>query len=78
MKEFGDWLKEARQKRGITLCELARLSGIDKSNLSRMERARGYQPRSQTVERITKALGLTFEESFMFKLYEARNVEASF
>lgn len=57
-------LKAEREKRGITLTELAERTGIDKGNLSRMENNINANPTLETLTRIAKAIGGTIEFKF--------------
>ena len=59
-KQIGDRIRFARQKTGIPLTELARASGIDKSNLSRAESGKST-PSSENLPRLAKALGVDIE-----------------
>lgn len=53
-------IKEARQRRGLSLRDVERLSGIDNSNLSSMEK--GQRNLSlDTLIKLTAALGLRIE-----------------
>ncbi|MCC6680399.1 MAG: helix-turn-helix transcriptional regulator [Phycisphaeraceae bacterium] len=57
-------LKAEREKRGISLTELAERTGIDKGNLSRMENNRNANPTLETLHRIARAIGGTIEFTF--------------
>lgn len=54
---IADRLKEAREKKGITLRELSELTGINTSNISRIERGE-VSPNLDTLQNLCKALGL--------------------
>lgn len=58
-------LKAEREKRGISLGELATRTGIDKSNLSKLENDLNTNPTLETLLRIARALGGTIE--FVFR-----------
>ncbi len=57
-------LKAEREKRGVTLAELSQRTGIDKSNLSKLENDINANPTLETLMRIARALGGTIEFSF--------------
>ena len=54
-------LKAERVKLGMSLGQLAELTGIDKANLSRMENNINANPTLETLVRIARALGGTIE-----------------
>lgn len=51
-------LKREREARGLTLTEVAERAGIDKSNLSKLEKDRGANPTLETLFRIARAIGV--------------------
>lgn len=59
---FGPWLKSARERSRISQERLARITGIDRGHLSKMENDRIDLPRYETRERIHAALGTTEDE----------------
>jgi DNA-binding Xre family transcriptional regulator len=50
-------LAAAREQRGISLSELARLTGMTRQALSRIERGENKNPTFSTLQRIADALG---------------------
>ena len=50
-------LKHQRQQQGVSLDDLARRTGINKPNLSRLESNRNATPTFQTLQRYARALG---------------------
>jgi transcriptional regulator with XRE-family HTH domain len=54
-----DALKARRQRRGLSLADLARLTGIAKPNLSRLENSIHSTPTLDTLERYARAVGMT-------------------
>ena len=58
---FGERLRTERKARGLSLRALARLSGIDYSNISRLERLRS-SPLASTAEALANALGVPLAE----------------
>jgi Helix-turn-helix len=53
-------LRKEREKRGITLFQASRLTGIAKPNLSRLENSTSITPTLDTLSRYAEALGMTF------------------
>lgn len=58
MTTFGDRLREARNKRGLTQLQLAEKAGTSKEMISFYERDRGY-PQVLTLSYIADALEVT-------------------
>ncbi|MGD0460879.1 MAG: helix-turn-helix transcriptional regulator [Tepidisphaeraceae bacterium] len=54
-----DSLKIQRQRRGLSLAGVARLTGIAKPNLSRLENNTHSMPTLDTLERYARAVGMT-------------------
>jgi DNA-binding Xre family transcriptional regulator len=52
-------LKARRHRRGLSLADLARLTGIAKPNLSRLENSIHSTPTLDTLERYARAVGMT-------------------
>jgi len=64
---FARLLTQHLEAKGITLREAARRSGIDASNLSKMERGVIYPPRKrETLIRLSQSLGLDEAETRCF------------
>ncbi len=64
MAQFRLW--EIRNKRGITLIELGKMTGLGKTTLNNIENGK-VPPTVYEVEKICKALGMTFKELFHSK-----------
>ncbi len=58
---LGDRVREARKARGNSLDALARLSGVSKSMISKIERGEAT-PSTAILARVAEALGVTFSE----------------
>jgi transcriptional regulator with XRE-family HTH domain len=58
MTIFGDFLREVREERGMTLEELARKVGVSASMLSRLENGKRGIPRDSLLLKIADALGI--------------------
>lgn len=64
---MGRLLRAARAQRGISMFELARRTGINRSTLTRIEAGETTQPSTETLNAIAPQLGLDPED-----LYDAR------
>ncbi len=59
MTKFGEYVRNLRLERRITLREFCRTTGLDPSNWSKIERGRHQPPRTKEVlNSIAEALGL--------------------
>jgi transcriptional regulator with XRE-family HTH domain len=58
---FQSRLRRLRQKKGLTWYRLAKLSGITKEGLAKLERPRS-DPKLSTLRKLAAALGVTVEE----------------
>jgi DNA-binding phage protein len=56
-------LRIARERRGLDLGDVSRLTGIDRAALSKIERGQG-NPTLVTIERIASAIGLKMSLTF--------------
>jgi transcriptional regulator with XRE-family HTH domain len=57
MESFGDFMKELRREKKLTLNEVHLGSGVSVSHLSSIERGVRMPPDDETIKRILKALG---------------------
>ncbi|HHY74882.1 MAG TPA: helix-turn-helix transcriptional regulator [Bacillus bacterium] len=57
----GKKIRDLRIKRGLTLTELSKLSGVSKSYLSFIERGKQTNPSIEVIEKIAKALKIDFQ-----------------
>jgi transcriptional regulator with XRE-family HTH domain len=62
---LGQFIKQQRTMRGLTLEELGALSGVSPSHLGRIERGERF-PSATVLRRIAGPLGLNEEELFAF------------
>lgn len=60
MKTFGGAVQKTRTEKGLTLRDLAEMSGLDYSYISRLEK--GYKPSRDTAIKLSKALNLPEKE----------------
>jgi transcriptional regulator with XRE-family HTH domain len=51
-------LKEIRKQRGLSQDQLAKLSGVSRPSIARIETRSEYQPRESTIESLTVTLGV--------------------
>lgn len=59
---FGEYLKELRETKGLTINQLATAAGISGSQISRIENGLRGVPKPATVRKISEATGVTYEE----------------
>lgn len=57
----GKKIRDLRMKKGMSLTELAKLSGISKSYLSFIERGKQTNPSIEVIEKISKALSVDLQ-----------------
>lgn len=53
---FGENLKASRKKQGLTQADLAKIIGMARPNISRIESGR-FNPSMLTIQRLARALG---------------------
>lgn len=61
---MGIKIKELRKKAGLTLQELADMTGLYKSNLSDIENEKRFKPNVRTLEKLAKALNCEIGDFF--------------
>lgn len=59
--QIGDVVRVAREKRGMSVEDLAAKSGVDRSYLHSLENGR-WQPTIRTLSRLAPVLGMTIEQ----------------
>ena len=59
---IGECIRFWREKRGLTLQELDRISGVHWNSIARIERGEKPDPRISTVCAIANALGLSLDK----------------
>jgi len=57
-------LRTARRLKDITQAQLADLAGVDQTTISDIERGKNRNPSWETVQRISRALGVEPQEIF--------------
>ena len=58
----GEIMRKWREKRGLSQCELAKLSGISQVTISALEIGRNSGGNLDTIELLADALGLSIDE----------------
>ena len=58
----GEIMRKWREKRGLSQCELAKLSGIHQVTISALEKGRNSGGNLDTIELFADALGLSIDE----------------
>lgn len=59
----GDVIKKLRRRRGWTIQQLAKVSGVNKATISGLERGEG-NPQEDTIRKLAVALGTTAPELY--------------
>jgi len=59
MADFGERVRQERERRGLTRDDLARLADMPTATLTKIEQGTTGDPRLATASRIAEALGLT-------------------
>lgn len=62
MISFGEFIKSAREKKELTITEVAEAAGISHSHLSRIENGERNPPKSMTLYKLGKILDITYRE----------------
>lgn len=65
-KEFGQYLKSLRERRGLTMRKLDQLSGVSHSYISQMERGERGVPKPDILKKLAGPLGVDYSE-LMYK-----------
>ncbi|WP_054958156.1 transcriptional regulator [Paenibacillus dakarensis] len=61
-ESFGSYLKQLREKRGLSMNQLAQAAEISGSQISRIESGLRGIPKPQTIRKIADALDISYEE----------------
>lgn len=59
---FGLYLKQIREQKHWSINQLAEIAGISTSQISRIENGRRGVPKPQTIEKLAKALAISYSE----------------
>lgn len=72
-KDFGQRIKELRNKKGITQYQLAEMTGIDPKHMSHIETGRSF-PKADLIEKFANALDIDYTELFQTEHLQDRDV----
>lgn len=72
-KDFGQRLKELRNKNGITQYQLAELVGIDPKHMSHIETGRSF-PKADLIEKFAEALNVDYTKLFRTEHLQSRKI----
>ena len=76
--KFNEYLKSLRKNKKLTQIELANLSGVSKSHVSRIEIDDNSVPKPDTLRKLAPALGVTYEHLMYKAGYYDETVEHEF
>jgi len=62
MNEFGNYIKNIRESKNMTLNQVALYAEISAAQLSRIETGKRGTPKPQTIEKIARALKVDYNE----------------
>lgn len=62
MSSFGDYVKQIRESKGLTLNQTAMYSGISAAQLSRIENGKRGTPKPPTIKALSEALKIDYDE----------------
>lgn len=69
LQEMGELLTRARLEKGLSLGQLAAVSGLNKSSIMRLERGKFAAPGPDSLSRLAEALGLAAADLFALAGY---------
>lgn len=72
-KDFGQRIKELRNKKGITQYQLAEMVGIDPKHMSHIETGRSF-PKADLIEKFANALDIDYTELFKTQHLDDRKI----
>ncbi len=72
-KDFGQRIKELRNKKGITQYQLAEMTGIDPKHMSHIETGRSF-PKADLIEKFAIALDIDYTELFKTQHLDNRKI----
>lgn len=61
-QEFGEYMRQLRESKGLTINQLASAAGISGSQISRIENGLRGVPKPATLRKIAEATGIAYEE----------------
>lgn len=72
-KDFGQRIKELRNKKGITQYQLAEMTGIDPKHMSHIETGRSF-PKADLIEKFANALDIEYIQLFQTEHLQDRDI----
>lgn len=72
---FGQFIKELRESKKLTLSEVAKFIGISHSHLSRIENGERNPPKARTLQKLSKLLNVPFNVLMKQAGYEGEYIE---
>lgn len=72
-KDFGQRIKELRNKKGITQYQLAEMAGIDPKHMSHIETGRSF-PKADLIEKFANALDIEYIQLFQTEHLQDRDI----
>jgi len=70
-EKFGEFFKEMRQKKGITLRQFCITNNLDPGNISKLERGMAAPPNSQKIlEKYASCLGIKKDSNEWYELFD--------
>lgn len=72
-KDFGQRIKELRNKKRITQYQLAEMTGIDPKHMSHIETGRSF-PKADLIEKFANALDIEYTQLFQTEHLQDRDV----
>lgn len=72
-KDFGQRIKELRNKKGITQYQLAEMTGIDPKHMSHIETGRSF-PKADLIEKFANALNIEYIQLFQTEHLQDRDI----
>lgn len=74
-REFGEYLKYLRELRGLSITQLAKLSGVSPSYISRIENGGRRPPKPDIIQKMVPHLGIGYNEMMIKAGYLSVNNE---
>lgn len=75
-REFGEYLKELRKKKKLTIRQLDTYSGVSNSYISQMERGERGVPSPEILQKLSKPLGVEYDELMILAGYSYKKNSA--